>query len=75
VGAVVISGEGINDRGGIAGTAFDQITGDAPAFLAIPLAESPVVPLSGNSIPKATLPENIRTLLRHRIRFGRSGAR
>jgi len=68
-------GGGINDRGEIAGSAFDQNTGDAPAFLAIPVAESPVVPLSGNSIPKVTLPENIRKLLQHRMRFGRSGAR
>jgi len=54
---VVISGGGINDRGEIAGSAFDQNTGDAPAFLAIPVAQSPVVSLSGNSIPKVTLPE------------------
>ena len=32
-------GGGINDRGEIAGSAFDPITGEAPAFLALPCDE------------------------------------
>jgi len=69
----LISGEGINDRGEIAGTAFDPSTGEAPAFLAVahcgPAAAEPAT----DPIPKVTLPENIRVLLQRRMRFGRLG--
>ena len=49
--------EGINDRGEIAGTAYDQSTGELLAFLAIP---APAEQIDGNSARKITLPENIR---------------
>jgi probable HAF family extracellular repeat protein len=68
-------GGGINDRGEIAGSAFDQKTSDAPAFLAIPVAGSSAAQPSSISKPKVTLPENVRKLLQHRMRFGRFGAR
>lgn len=66
----LISGEGINDRGEIAGTAFDPSTGQAPAFLAVPHCGSAAEP-HGDSILKVTLPQNIRALLERRMRFGR----
>ncbi len=66
-------GGGINDRGEIAGTAFDQSTGELPAFLAIPEAGSSAAKLGGNSSPRVILPENLRKLLEQRLRFGRLG--
>lgn len=69
----LISGEGINDRGEIAGTAFDPSNGEAPAFLAVPHCGSAAAEPATDSIPKVTLPENIRALLQHRMRFGRLG--
>jgi len=50
-------GGGINDRGEIAGTAFDPSTGAAPAFLAIPVAGSSGEQVGGHSTRKVTLPE------------------
>ena len=64
------SAEGINDRGEIAGTAFDPSTGDAPAFLAIP---APAAPIAGNSARKINLPENIRASLQRRLRLRHFG--
>jgi probable HAF family extracellular repeat protein len=66
-------GGGINDFGEITGTAFDQSTGDAPAFLAIPVAGSSVPQSGGSSSLRLTLPESIRQQLQRRIRFGRFG--
>jgi hypothetical protein len=50
-------GGGINDRGEIAGQAFDQNTGDTPAFLAIPVTGSQRAEVGGSSAPKITLPK------------------
>ena len=58
--------EGINDRGEIAGTAFDQSTGASPAFLAIP---APAAQIAGDSARKIILPENIRASLQRRLRL------
>jgi probable HAF family extracellular repeat protein len=66
-------GGGINDRGEIAGQAFNQNTGDAPAFLAIPVAGSSAVQLGGNSTPRVTLPEKVRKGLQRRMRLGLFG--
>jgi probable HAF family extracellular repeat protein len=70
---------GINDRGEIAGSAFDQTTGASPAFLAVPCderhakdkecqgrAQDPVAIRR----PHVVLPENVREQLRKRLRFG-----
>ncbi len=67
-------GGGINDRGEIAGTAFDQSTGKLPAFLAVPEAGSSAAPLVGDATKKVILPENVRDQLRQRRGFGRFGA-
>ena len=76
-------GGGINDFGEIAGTAFDQNTGDTPAFLAIPCDsehadDEGCQAASQASVtitrPRAPLPENVREQLRQRMRFGRFGA-
>jgi probable HAF family extracellular repeat protein len=75
-------GGGINDFGEIAGTAFDQNTGDTPAFLAIPCDsehanDGGCQAASQASVvverPKAALPENVREQLRRQRGFGRSG--
>jgi probable HAF family extracellular repeat protein len=58
--------EGINDRGEIAGTAYDQSTGESLAFLAIP---APAAQIAGDSARKITLPENIRVSLQRRLRL------
>jgi len=71
----LISGEGINDRGEIAGTAFDPSTGESPAFLAVPHCKSPATQPDRDSIPKVPPPESVRDLLQHRMRLGRPGAR
>jgi probable HAF family extracellular repeat protein len=65
-------GGGINDRGEIAGTAFDSSTGDSPAFLAVP---SPAAQIAGDSARKVTLPENVRASLQRRLRLGHPGDR
>lgn len=69
----LIFGGGINDRGEIAGTGFDPNIGDAPAFLAIPVARSAAPQSGARSSPRLTLPESIRKLLQRRMRFGRFG--
>ncbi len=75
-------GGGLNDEGEIAGTAFDQNTGDAPAFLAIPCdnehaddecCRAASQASVGVARPKAVLPENVREQLRQRRGFGRVG--
>lgn len=63
-------GGGINDQGEIAGSAFDQSTGESPAFLAIP---APTAQIAGDSAVKINLPANIRASLQRRLRLGRFG--
>ena len=63
--------EGINDRGEIAGTAYDPSTGASPAFLAIPV---PAAQIAGGSAQKIALPENIRISLQRRLRLRPLGA-
>ena len=70
-GLQLILAAGINDRGEIAGTAFDPNTGESPAFLAVPDCGPAATEPATDSMPKVTLPENIRERLQHRIRFGR----
>jgi hypothetical protein len=62
--------EGINDQGEIAGTAFDPITGDTPAYLAV---IAPAGQIAGDSAQKINLPANIRASLQRRLRPGRLG--
>jgi hypothetical protein len=64
-------GGGIND-GEIAGSAFDQSTGEAPAFLAIP---APAAQIAGDSARKIILSEKIRASLQRRLRLGHFGNR
>jgi probable HAF family extracellular repeat protein len=73
-------GGGINNRGEIAGSAFDQSTGASPAFLAVPCEEqrAGATPrCRGNDEasppPKAMLPEGIRKKLQDRLRPVRLG--
>jgi probable HAF family extracellular repeat protein len=72
---------GINDRGEIAGSAFDQATGVSPAFLAVPCDDSHADDKECQwgdqdafavERPHVGLPENIREQLRKRLRFGGS---
>ena len=74
-------GGGINDFGEIAGTAFDQNTGESPAFLAIPCdnehaddegCQAASQASVGVARPRAVLPENVREQLRRQRGFGRS---
>jgi probable HAF family extracellular repeat protein len=59
--------EGINDRGEIAGSAFDKSNpNEIPAFLAIP---APAAQIAGDSAQKITLPANIRASLQRRLRL------
>ena len=78
----LIYGSDINDKGEIAGQGFDPSTGDTSGFLAVPcddehaddegcLAASQAS--VGVARPRAVLPENVRTLLQHRMRLGRLG--
>jgi probable HAF family extracellular repeat protein len=76
----LISGEGINDRGEISGTAFDPNTGESPAFLAIPcdknqagdrVCQDAAQSTVGVERPKVVLPKNARERLRH-FRLGMS---
>ncbi len=69
----LVYGADINDRGEIVGAAFDQNTGDAPAFLAIPVAGSSGEQAGGHSTRKVTLPENVRKSLKQRLRLGPFG--
>jgi hypothetical protein len=67
------SGQGINDRGEIAGTAYDPSNpNDTPAFLLIPTLTGRI---AGDSALKLTLPENIRASLQRRLRLRHFGDR
>jgi probable HAF family extracellular repeat protein len=68
----------INDFGEIVGYAFDQTTGNLPAFLAVvnhhAAADAPpTAPLSANA--KITLPDSVRTALQQQLKRGRLGVR
>ena len=74
-------GGGINNRGEIAGSAFDQTTGASPAFLAVPCKEGNVNPerfcetdAAINERPQVMLPENVRKQLQERLRSGLFGS-
>jgi probable HAF family extracellular repeat protein len=69
----LISGGDINDRGEIAGQAYDPNTGDLPAFLAIPEMEPSAVPLGANLASHVSLPDNVRKLLQRRMKIGPFG--
>jgi probable HAF family extracellular repeat protein len=69
----------INDRGEIAGWAYDPSTGNGPGFLAIPCDEKhadtqgcadAAQNVSGERA-RVVLPENVRESLQRRMRFGR----
>jgi probable HAF family extracellular repeat protein len=66
-------GGGINDRGEIAGSAFDKShPNEAPAFLAIP---APAAQIAGDSARKIILPANVRSSLERRLRLRHLGDR
>lgn len=60
----------INSQGEIAGEAYDLVTGEAPAFLAIPVNGSSMEQPLTDSTPRFTLPENIRRLVERHLHFG-----
>jgi hypothetical protein len=71
-------GGGLNDRGEIAGTAYDPSPNAfpaSPAFLAIP---APTAQIAGDSAQSIMLPANVRASLQRRLRLhplaGRSTA-
>ncbi len=84
----IVNVSDINDRGEIAGYAYDPNTGEAPAFLAVPCdaAHAEVencMGLTGGAsaavdqtrgVPKMTLPENVREQLQQQRGFGRFAA-
>jgi len=61
----------INDGGAIAGSAYDQNTGDVPAFLAVPSQGKGHCKDGSSEGQKMILPENVREQLRQRHGFGR----
>ena len=74
-------GGGINDRGEIAGSAFNASTGEAPAFLAIPCDDRHAdvegcqgdrdnFQTNSSARRRVALPENLREQLRRRFRLG-----
>jgi len=68
-----IGGPDINDRGEIAGGAYDPNTGDSPVFLAVP-TDHCEAGSSGSSVGQKVIPpENVREQLRQRKGFGRFG--
>jgi len=85
----LVNASDINDRGEIAGNAYDPSTGDSPGFLAIPCdeehadvegckdqADGTSVTLAGaGERPTVILPENVREQLRRGRGFGGFGAR
>jgi probable HAF family extracellular repeat protein len=73
---------GINDAGEIVGFAVEKSTGNTYAYLASPIpgqaVNATITPTAQERTSEsrpATLPENLRTLLRQRLPFGRLGAR
>jgi probable HAF family extracellular repeat protein len=62
---------GINDRGQIAGYAFNASTGEVHGFVATPVQDNenaaPATPVRGRA--KVVLPESLRKLLRQRRRI------
>ena len=68
VPSYLLASTSINDRGLIVGYAYDQNTGDIPAFLAVP---SPNGRVSEATFPKVTLPDNVRKLVQQRMKGGR----
>ena len=79
-GLQLILAAGINDRGEIAGTAYDSSTGVSPAFLAIPCdnehaddesCQAASQASAGVARSRTVLPENVREMLQRRMRFRR----
>jgi probable HAF family extracellular repeat protein len=70
----LVEGLDINDFGEIVGDAYQQSTGQHPAFLAVPLLSTEGTATTApqlNSVPKITLPESVRkSTQRQRGRFG-----
>jgi probable HAF family extracellular repeat protein len=63
----LLSANDLNDRGEIAGQAFQQSTGGAPAFLALPRQDGGEAAQSGaQARERVTLPEKVREHLRKR---------
>jgi len=68
-----IGGPDINDRGEIAGGAYDPNTGDSPVFLAVPTDHCEAGSSGLSTGQKVILPENVREQLRQRKGSGRFG--
>jgi probable HAF family extracellular repeat protein len=68
------SGGTINDRGEIAGQAYDPNTGDTPAYLAVPSHGRDHCEAGSSVGQKVILPENVRKQLQQRRGFGQFGA-
>lgn len=79
----LVNASDINDRGEIAGYAYDPSTGNLPGFLAIPCdaEHADVEGCAGQdgtgardqtvAVHKIVLPQHVRTMLQQRARFGR----
>jgi len=67
----LVAGFDINDRGEIVGQAYDQNTGDTPAFLAITNCDEDNSEANLSAAPKIILPEKVREQLWQRKGFGR----
>jgi probable HAF family extracellular repeat protein len=70
----LLSANDLNDRGEIVGEAFDQSTGDVPAFLAIPCDHGNDCEANSSAEQKIILPENVREKLLQRRGLGRFAA-
>jgi hypothetical protein len=71
--------QAINSSGEIVGAAFDQNTGDTPAFLAIPIRDKTRSGITASAAPvavtapKVVLPASVSEQLRRRRGFGTFG--
>jgi hypothetical protein len=71
---VLLYANDINNRGQITGEAFDSATGQAPAYLASPIANAASSATAVRGSPqKATLSENIRQQVQRRLGLAGAG--
>jgi probable HAF family extracellular repeat protein len=74
----LLDANGINNRGEIAGQAYEQSTGDTPPFRAIPTPGAGEARLPqaqrGAQTPRAAMPENVRQMILRRLGLDRSPA-
>lgn len=70
----LLSANDLNDRGEIVGQAYDQSSGGAPAFLAMPSSNGALgIQTHSHSRVKLILPEGVRQRLRQQLGAVRLG--